>query len=376
MKKVVQDLTSAGLDWQREKWKSGFGSKFIHQGEKNAVKYADEIIVLSKGVQDYFQKEYGRKTVIIPNGVNRPEVVDDDLITKRFDLHKNEYFLFLGRLVPEKGIRYLVEAFKEVKTDKKLVIAGGASDKMYALQPAETIITNVIGTKNVLEYCKKNIDTRLLLTSTFEVYGKIDGIDVYSENMVGLVDFHMLRNGYTESKRCAEMLVNSYIDEYGIDAVICRLASIYGPTMLLNDSKAHAQFIRNALHGENIALKSKGEQRRTYCYVLDAVSALFMVLSKGEIGEAYNIANENSVASIADVASCCAKIVGTKVVFDIPDTVESKGFSKPQNCILDNKKLKSLGWEGRYSLEEGFTETIDELRKNERRGQKSLCLNN
>ena len=264
----------------------------------------------------------------------------------------------------------------DVVFDYIIHAASNADPKMYALQPAETIITNVIGTKNVLEYCKKNIDTRLLLTSTFEVYGKIDGIDVYSENMVGLVDFHMLRNGYTESKRCAEMLVNSYIDEYGIDAVICRLASIYGPTMLLNDSKAHAQFIRNELHGENIALKSKGEQRRTYCYVLDAVSALFMVLSKGEIGEAYNIANENSVASIADVASCCAKIVGTKVVFDIPDTVESKGFSKPQNCILDNKKLKSLGWEGRYSLEEGFTETIDELRKNERRGQKSLCLNN
>lgn len=79
-KKVI--VTIHGLDWQREKWKSGFGSKFIHQGEKNAVKYADEIIVLSKGVQDYFQKEYGRKTVIIPNGVNRPEVVDDDLITK------------------------------------------------------------------------------------------------------------------------------------------------------------------------------------------------------------------------------------------------------------------------------------------------------
>lgn len=125
-KRVI--VTVHGIDWQREKWKSGFGSKFIHCGEKNTVKYADEIIVLSKGVQEYFQKEYGRKTVFIPNGVNRPEVVDADLITKRFDLHKNEYFLFLGRLVPEKGIRYLIEAFKEVKTDKKLVIAGGASD--------------------------------------------------------------------------------------------------------------------------------------------------------------------------------------------------------------------------------------------------------
>lgn len=125
-KRVI--VTVHGIDWQREKWKSGFGSKFIHCGEKNTVKYADEIIVLSKGVQEYFQKEYGRKTVFIPNGVNRPEVVDADLITKRFDLHKNEYFLFLGRLVPEKGLRYLIEAYKQVKTDKKLVVAGGASD--------------------------------------------------------------------------------------------------------------------------------------------------------------------------------------------------------------------------------------------------------
>ena len=80
MKKVVQDLTSGGIDWQREKWQSGFGSKFIHQGEKNAVKYADEIIVLSKGVQKYFMETYGRETHFIPNGVNRPEVREAKLI--------------------------------------------------------------------------------------------------------------------------------------------------------------------------------------------------------------------------------------------------------------------------------------------------------
>ena len=128
MKKVVQDLTSGGIDWQREKWKSGFGSKYIRQGEKNAVKYADEIIVLSKGVQNYFKDTYGRNTHFIPNGVNRPEVREADLITEKFGLTKDSYILFLGRLVPEKGIRYLVEAFKNVKTDKKLVIAGGSSD--------------------------------------------------------------------------------------------------------------------------------------------------------------------------------------------------------------------------------------------------------
>ena len=125
-KKVI--VTIHGLDWQREKWKSGFGSKFIHQGEKNTVKYADEIIVLSKGVQDYFEKECGIKTVFIPNGVNRPKIQEAELITEKYGLEKDSYILFLGRLVPEKGIRYLVEAFKNVKTDKKLVIAGGSSD--------------------------------------------------------------------------------------------------------------------------------------------------------------------------------------------------------------------------------------------------------
>lgn len=125
-KRVI--VTIHGLDWQREKWKSGFGAKFIRQGEKNAVRYADEIIVLSKGVQDYFKNTYGRATFFIPNGVNRPETQEAHLITKKLGLTKDSYILFLGRLVPEKGIRYLIEAFKNVKTEKKLVISGGSSD--------------------------------------------------------------------------------------------------------------------------------------------------------------------------------------------------------------------------------------------------------
>lgn len=121
-------VTVHGLDWAREKWRESFASEFIRCGEKNAVKYADEIIVLSKGVQDYFKDTYNRETHFIPNGVNRPEIREADLITEKFGLIKDSYILFLGRLVPEKGIRYLVEAFKNVKTDKKLVIAGGSSD--------------------------------------------------------------------------------------------------------------------------------------------------------------------------------------------------------------------------------------------------------
>ena len=125
-KKVI--VTVHGLDWNREKWRSGFASKFIRQGERNAVAWADEIIVLSRAVQDYFFETYGRRTRLIPNGVTRPVCVPADLIRSKFGLEGGDYILFLGRLVPEKGLRYLIEAFRKVQTDKKLVIAGGSSD--------------------------------------------------------------------------------------------------------------------------------------------------------------------------------------------------------------------------------------------------------
>lgn len=119
--------TIHGIDWQRAKW-GGFASKYIKFGEKIAAKYADEIVVLSEGVQKYFMDTYGRNTVFIPNGVNKPIPRAPQLIKEKLGLDKDEYILFLGRLVPEKGITYLIEAFKGLKTGKKLVIAGGSSD--------------------------------------------------------------------------------------------------------------------------------------------------------------------------------------------------------------------------------------------------------
>ncbi len=120
--------TIHGLDWQREKWNGGFGAKYIKFGEKCAVKFADEIIVLSKNVQDYFKNTYNRETVFIPNGVNKPSILLAEVINKKYGIDKNDYILFLGRIVPEKGIGYLIEAYKSVNTDKKLIIAGGSSD--------------------------------------------------------------------------------------------------------------------------------------------------------------------------------------------------------------------------------------------------------
>ena len=124
-KKVV--VTVHGLDHMRRKW-GRFASAYILRGEKAAVRHAHRIIVLSKGVQDYFRREYGRETVLIPNGTDPAEPRPACEITEQFGLASREYILFLGRLVPEKGIHYLIEAWKKLRTDKKLVIAGGASD--------------------------------------------------------------------------------------------------------------------------------------------------------------------------------------------------------------------------------------------------------
>ena len=124
-KKII--VTIHGLDWQRAKW-GGFATKYIKFGEKMAAKYADEIIVLSENVKKYFKDTYNRETNFIPNGVNKQDIKDVVIIKDKFDLAKDSYILFLGRLVPEKGIHYLIEAYNKINTDKKLVIAGGSSD--------------------------------------------------------------------------------------------------------------------------------------------------------------------------------------------------------------------------------------------------------
>lgn len=135
-KRVI--VTIHGLDWQRSKW-GGFATKFLKYGERAAAKYADEIIVLSENVKQYFLDTYNRKTVYIPNGINKPETKEDSHINKKFGLKKDDYILFLGRLVPEKGVHYLINAYKKIYTGKKLVIAGGSSHTSEYMEKLKTL---------------------------------------------------------------------------------------------------------------------------------------------------------------------------------------------------------------------------------------------
>ncbi len=139
-------VTIHGLDWKRSKW-GGFAAKYLKFGEKMAAKYADEIIVLSENVRQYFLVTYGRKTNYIPNGITKPQMRNDSHIKEKFNICSNGYILYLGRIVPEKGIHYLIDAYNEIETDKKLVIAGGSS---HTDEYMKTLKQSAKGNKNII----------------------------------------------------------------------------------------------------------------------------------------------------------------------------------------------------------------------------------
>jgi len=250
----------------------------------------------------------------------------------------------------------------QLEFDYIIHAASNADPRTYSLYPAETLLTNIYGATTVLNYAKSHLKARILFTSTFETYGKIEDNDVYNESQYGLIDYNMVRSCYPESKRCAEILFRCYAQEYGVNFSIARLCSIYGPTMDPEDSKAHAQFIRNALKDEDIVLKSEGTQKRTYLSVFDTVSGIFKILFEGKENEAYNVASSNSIVTIAEVARIVAEACGRKVVFDLPDEIEKRGFSVPQNSILDARKLESLGWKAMFDAKQGLELTINMLK--------------
>ena len=183
--------------------------------------------------------------------------------------------------------------------------------------------------------------------------------DGFSESDYGWLDPMLPRACYPESKRAAETLCASYAAQYGVDALVARLCHVYGPTFTPTNSRADAQFLRKALAGEDIVMKSAGSQVRSFCYVADAVNALMTLLAKGESGQAYNVANRNSVASIRQYAETLADIAGVKVVFDLPPEMEKAGYTKITRAVLNPAKLEGLGWSARYDLREGLTETYN-----------------
>lgn len=231
----------------------------------------------------------------------------------------------------------------------------------YSQYPIETIMINIKGAENALNKAVQ-CGATLLYMSSVEIYGNAYGNDVFTEDYTGKLNLSNARSCYTESKRVSEALCLSYAVERDVNVKIVRLSRVFGPTMLDTDTKASSQFIFKALAGEDIILKSKGEQFFSYTYVADAVAAMLVVLLKGEPCVAYNVSNERCNIHLKDFARTCARIAGKDVVFDLPSVSEQKGFSVATQAVLDNSRLMSLGFIPHYDFEDAISRTINILR--------------
>lgn len=250
-----------------------------------------------------------------------------------------------------------------ITADYIIPLASNTHPLAYSQYPVETMLTNIKGVEHALELAVR-CHAKLIYPSTVEVYGNARGTDVFTEDYTGQLNLATSRACYTESKRTAEALCQSYIAEKEAQVVIARLCRIFGPTMLMSDSKASSQFIKKAIDNEDIVLKSEGKQYFSYTYVADAVAGLLTVLLYGENGMAYNVSSEKTNVHLRDFAQMCADYNGRKVVFDLPTETEARGYSVAMQAIMSNERIKGIGFTPYYNMADAVRRTIEILKAN------------
>jgi nucleoside-diphosphate-sugar epimerase len=339
----------------------------------NAHYQADLQKVISADID--WQKFHNKSFLVIGASGMLGTFLIDCLMKQNIDHHSNITIYAMGRNHQKLAERYseynehanfhihagdVTETITlDVPVDYIIHGASNTHPKAYSRDPIGTIMTNIKGTQQVLDFAKEIPGTKILFLSTVEVYGENRGdVASFDEEYCGYIDCNTLRAGYPEGKRASEALCQAYIQQYKLDIVIPRLSRIFGPTMLKDDSKASSQFILNALNNEDIVLKSAGNQYFSYCYVADAVYGLLFLLQKGQSGEAYNIANPALDLTLKDLANKLADLAGTKVRFDLPEQSEALGYSKATTAILNIEKMQRLGWQPIYSLNESLNQVL------------------
>lgn len=242
--------------------------------------------------------------------------------------------------------------------------ASNAFPAAFHADPVGTIMSNILGTKNLLDYGEVHGCKRFLYISSGEVYGQGDlSLDSFEETHAGYVNPTEVRSCYPNSKRAAETLCVSYTKQYGLDTVIVRPSHTYGSTATKVDNRASAQFVSIALAGKDIVMNSPGKQKRSYTYIADTASAILSILTSGESCCAYNIANEKAVATIAEFAEEVASQTGVKVIFALADETAKAEMTPIEKQVLDSGRLEQLGWKGRFTVQEGILRTLEIMKE-------------
>lgn len=269
-----------------------------------------------------------------------------------------------GKMVERDDFSFVkFEASKDgnqIDIDADYIIHGASNafPSIVMKEPVETMMSNILGLKSLLDYANTKKAKRLLYISSSEVYGKNKSNQPFTENEYGYVDLLDPRNSYPMGKRAAETLCIAYGLEYGVDTVIIRPGHIFGPTASPKDTRVSSMWAYKAANGENIVMKSEGLQIRSYCYCLDCAAAIIKVLLKGESFKAYNISNPDSVITIKELANTIAESANVHVEKHIPNQDEIKAFNPMENSSLDANSLLALGWKGCFDAKEGIEHTI------------------
>ena len=248
----------------------------------------------------------------------------------------------------------------ETKVDYIIHTASVTSSADFVQKPVETILTALEGTKNVLNFAKKQNNLKgMIYLSSLEVYGTQNKEDI-KETDYGYIDILSPRSSYSEGKKLVETLCISYGSEYNIPVKIARLSQTFGAGVEKTDNRVFAQFCKSVINKENIILHTKGDTKRNYCYTTDAVRGIFTILTKGENNQAYNVANKNTYISIADMAKSLEN-ENTKVVFEIDG--KNRGFNPTVKICLNTEKLEKLNWEPKIDLSQMFERTIKSMQE-------------
>lgn len=279
--------------------------------------------------------------------------------------------------VPRKNLDFLVSDITQPFNVPEAVdyIIHGASETSsiaFVRNPVETIKTGLDGTRNMLEMAKAKEVKGFVYLSSMEVYGAPETDEKILENHAAHLDTMSVRTSYPESKRMCETLCNAYCAEYGIPAKVVRLTQTFGPGVSYDDKRVFAEFARCAIEKRDIVLHTKGETRRSYLYLVDAVNAILTVLLHGKNGEAYNAANEDTYCSIYEMAELVAnKCAGGDIKIDVQIENENKfGYAPALKMNLDVKKLRELGWTATKNLEEMFLTLCDSMAEAVSNGEK------
>lgn len=239
--------------------------------------------------------------------------------------------------------------------------------KVMVTKPVETIRLSLNSTDMLLSLAFEKRVKSFLYISSMEVYGTTPEGRKTDETVLGYLDLKSVRSCYPESKRMCECLCNSYAEEYGLNVKIARLAQTFGAGVLKNENRVFAQFARSVIEGKDIILHTEGKSEGNYVYTRDAIKALFLLLMSGADSDTFNISNEATHTTIADMAHMVVHQLAhdrIKVKFDIPEDAGMYGYAADTKLFLDAGKMRKLGWYPEVGLKEAFERMIDDMREN------------